>query len=329
LLVILVGALAFLLGRRQWFSPWVWRGWALALLAIPVSSAVLDTAPAHILQPIAFLLLVICGFHFLVNGGGRGLTKAAALLLIPLVIAWFLIPGPVPDPGDWIGPCHLFSELRENGCVRSVPLSQGVPILIHPAPQTGREQLIRAYGSAVWIESPNRWKALINSRPIRTDMTISFLALNLDRNQLQTYYADRFLFQILRIATTYIDLQSGEVTGPIRMNESFTETVMEYVEETRGYRWRTVQPADPAVWAEGQLVSLAKTIDSNLLYLVDPATGENLTTVSLDDYYIQYPDFSSDGKYLAVTTYKRESDAYWGLIFDVEKLLPPEVETPG
>lgn len=77
LLVVGVGVMGFRLGRSQFLDGWVWKGWLLGVLLLPVLVTVFDTTLAYAIQFLAILYLVIVGLPFLVViGGWRKMTAA-------------------------------------------------------------------------------------------------------------------------------------------------------------------------------------------------------------------------------------------------------------
>jgi len=360
LLVVGVGVLGFRLGRLQVFDDWVWKGWLLGVLLLPVLLTVFDTSLAYVVQFLAILFLVIVGLPFLVVTGGW--RKMTAFQIILIFVIPFLVVFVFFDANSIfkrVGPCHLLSELRQHGCVRSVGLSRGGPVLLYSGEGT---QLVRAHGLNIWIEPMNRWAAMVGARAIKLDYRVAYL----DKNSAETLFrgigrgfAGNRYFSAVQ---TLISMPSGEIVEEIRDSEEgvssdgfsneyepdssfFSDSnvgclvtsgdgrlaaqygqdelaVFDGESRERLFSLMIDDAECPVFSRDGRFLMAPKNLGENALFVVGVESGSMVAKLDFGNSDIRHLEFSADGETLLVTrAHPILSLWYQGLIFDVEKLV--------
>lgn len=321
-----VGGLGFYFGRIGWITPWLWRGWVLILLSTPVFVTILDSAPGYIIRYIAWAWLVAFLAFVMVKEATRKLVKAVSIVVIAL-LPFFIIMFLNLNKVEGVGPCHLFSELRNRGCIRTVNMVSGGAIFYsHPELGDGEVQIIRSYGSAVFIEPLNRWQALINVKVIQLDERVDYLSLNSDGTQLHTI-SMQFLpesgFRLVPSAESLVELPSGEIAEKFRLDSYDSEVVGSYLSNLATERTKATDPSELQIAAYSKNGKFLSTInqdgmidvwqnvdglDTPLDIIIDPINTERPSYFlpNGEPYWSFVPDvkykctsFSADGSLMA------------------------------
>lgn len=298
-LLVGVGVLGSYLGRSQILDPWVGQVWLGGILLQPILMVVFDTPLAYTIQFLSLLFLVIVGLPFLVMlGGWRKMTAVEILLIfmMPFFLIFVLLDGSSSFKGSF-GSCHFLSDLRDQGCVRSVGSGRSGPMLLNSGDEP---QLIRAEGRKIWIEPLNRWLAWFDSRAIELDYNVNFL----DENSSETLFRGIGLgFEGLRFfgaVQTLISMPAGEIIEEFRLDESGPEEGVSANDFSTMY-----EPAPSFVYTsdDGCPITsrdgrLSAQYDQDELVVFEGEPGEQLFSLTIDD--AACPVFSWDGRYIAV-----------------------------
>jgi hypothetical protein len=258
-----------------------------------------DTPLAYTIQFLSLLFLVIVGLPFLVMlGGWRKMTAGEILLIfmMPFFFIFVLLGGSSSFKGSF-GSCHFLSDLRDQGCVRSVGSGRSGPMLLYSGDGT---QLIRAEGPIVWIEPLNRWQAWIDSRPIELDYNVHFL----DENSSETLFRGTGVglegLRFFAAVQTLISMPAGEIIEEVHLDDPGPEEGVSANDFSTLY-----EPAPSYVFTsdDGCRISsrdgrLSAQYDQDELAVFEGESGERLFSLTIDD--AACPVFSWDGRYLAI-----------------------------
>ena len=252
LVVILSAGLARFLSRsHHWFPPRLTYLWLLLILLTPSIRSVLDTHFGFALQIITITFINAIGIYYWSLHGFSASTKGFVLIFLPhlILLIWGFFTVLLWDS---IGPCHLLSQYRQAGCIRSLNDSSLSPISLSPTPFSTRDYLLSANEATIWLEPLHPLAALVNNHTLTVPYyDIGYLDTDASGTQLHAYelmsVGIPIFFDWVAIGHDIIDMKTGQTIARTEL-APLTPTETEAVIEAwlAYYDWpRPVASTDP------------------------------------------------------------------------------------